>query len=99
MLGWQGRWFERTRQILNATQVINSFPAAKAREQTWGNDDTPIVVDTATSRTITPKLSDLIDPQQYHCPLEGIGAGKITHRGKIRWKIVDDNGKEVLSRR
>ena len=40
------------------------------------SDDFPIVVDSATSWTITPFFDDLIGPQLYKSNLKGIGSGK-----------------------
>ena len=66
----------------------------KARDiGNWDSDDFPIVVDSATSRTITPYFEDLIDPRPYVSNLRGIGNGKITHVGMVRWVVEDINGK------
>ena len=50
----------------------------------WSSDLVPIVVDTATTRTITPRFEDLIDPVEYKTGLLGIGRSEITHIGKVR---------------
>jgi hypothetical protein len=63
---------------------------------TWDADDHPIVVDSATSRTITPFFNDLINPKPYSSNLKGIGQGKITHVGTVRWIVQDINGKPVV---
>ncbi len=61
----------------------------------WDSDDFPIVVDSATSKTITPFFSDLFDPKPYSTNLKGIGTGRITHVGGVRWKVIDTEGNEV----
>ena len=66
------------------------------KESSWSSDAFPIVIDTAASKTITPCFQDLIDPVEYKSSLNGIGQGAITHRGKIRWTVVDDAGKQVI---
>ncbi len=66
------------------------------KEVSWSSDAFPIVVDLATSMTITPCFKDLIDPVEYKSSITGIGKGTITHRGKIRWTVMDDAGKHVV---
>ena len=61
-------------------------------EANWDSDQHPIVLDTAASRTMTPLFSDLIDPVPYNTSVSGIGTGKITHRGRIRWDAIDEDG-------
>ena len=61
----------------------------------WASDAVPIVVDSATTRTITPRLEDLIDPQPFKTTLLGIGSGTITRRGMVQWKVKDDRGRRV----
>ena len=61
----------------------------------WSSDSVPIVVDTATTRTITPRFEDLIDPVEYKTGLLGIGRSEITHKGRVRWNVMDDSGKTV----
>ena len=34
-------------------------------QETWASDSHPIVIDSATSKTITPHFTDLIDPQPH----------------------------------
>jgi len=63
---------------------------------TWGATAVPIIVDSATSRTITPIFTDLINPTPFDCHLKGIGNGRITHKGAIRWPVSDLNGKTVI---
>jgi hypothetical protein len=62
----------------------------------WDSDSFPIVLDSATSKTITPYLSDLIDPKPYKTNLTGIGTGKITKVGKVKWSVEDMEGKQVI---
>ena len=62
----------------------------------WDSDSFPIVIDSATSRTITPFLSDLINPKSYESTLKGIGKGQITHVGTVRWKVLDVNGHAAI---
>ena len=62
----------------------------------WDSDSFPIVIDSATSRTITPFLSDLIDAKPYASTLTGIGNGRITHVGTVRWTVLDIHGSEVI---
>ena len=54
------------------------------------------MIDSATSRTITPFLSDLINPKPYESTLKGIGKGRITHVGSVRWKVLDVNGHAAI---
>lgn len=42
----------------------------------WDSDSFPIVIDSATSRTITPFLSDLLNAKPYDSTLKGIGNGR-----------------------
>ncbi len=57
----------------------------------WDSDEFPIVVDSATSRTITPRFEDVINPRPYESNLKGIGNGKITHVGMVQWAVEDIN--------
>ena len=71
-------------------------PKTRARDMgTWDTDAIPIVVDTATTRTITPRKQDLLDVEPYKAGLQGIGSSQITHRGRVSWKVRDDDGNEV----
>ena len=63
---------------------------------TWDTDAIPIVVDSATTRTITPRFDDLIEPVPYGATVEGIGKGSVTHRGTVRWRVRDERGRNVL---
>ena len=78
------------------------LPANKKNKQsarnvgTWGSDSIPIVVDSATTKTITPNFKDLINPVEYKTKLSGIGEGQITHKGKVEWEVIDDQGQKVL---
>ena len=65
-----------------------SAGATPCYEPNWDSDHHPIVLDTAASKTMTPLLSDLIDPVPFNTAVSGIGTGKITHRGKIRWQVL-----------
>ena len=69
--------------------------ALLARTESWGDDAIPIIVDTATTRTLTPHFEDLIDPIPHNSVVKGIGKGKIPHKGKVRWTITDDQGRKV----
>ena len=69
--------------------------ASSARTESWGDDAIPIIVDTATTRTLTPRFEDLIDPIPHNSVVKGISEGRITHKGKVRWTVMDDSGKPV----
>ena len=62
----------------------------------WGSDSIPIVLDSATTRTITQRLKDLVDPQPFKSTLRGIGKGMVLYKGKVRWKVRDDEGRIVV---
>ena len=84
----------------NRNKDINAMMAAKFAKGprdigTWDSDSVPIVVDTATSKTITPRFADLIDPEPFKTSLKGIGQGAITHKGRVCWSVIDDNGNSV----
>ena len=70
--------------------------ASKPRTESWGDDSIPIIVDTATTRTLTPRFDDLIDPIPHYSVVKGIGEGRITHKGKVRWTVTDDQGRRVI---
>ena len=81
----------------NRIAAMPGYKPSQARNMgTWASDEIPIVVDSATSRTVTPRFEDLIDPEPFKCSIEGIGKGSITHVGKVKWLVTDDNGKEVI---
>ncbi len=40
-----------------------------------------IVLDSSTSKSMTPFFSDLLHPRPYESDLPGVGKGKITHVG------------------
>ena len=42
----------------------------------WASEASPIVVDSATTKTITPHLSDLVDAQRFNTSITGLGKGK-----------------------
>jgi hypothetical protein len=62
----------------------------------WDSDVLPIVIDSVASRTITPNFSYLIDPKPYKTSLKGIGSGKITHVGTVRWEVQDVDGRDAV---
>lgn len=72
--------------------ITNSRPR---QVPNWDEESTSILIDTGATRTLTPHLSDLIDAKPYHATVRGVGSGKITHTGKIRWSVRDENGKCV----
>ena len=91
-------WCDWLRQAV-ADQQLHACMAKKnpsRSSEQWDSDAVPIVVDTATSKTLTPCFSDLIDPRPYKSTVSGIGTGTITHVGKVRWKVIDDNQKEAV---
>ena len=63
---------------------------------TWDSDSKPIVIDSATTRTLTPHLEDLHEVEEFNSSVEGIGSGAITHKGRIKWPVESDNGKTVF---
>ena len=77
---------------------MHSLAAGKERTDSmehWSSDAHPIVVDSATSKTITPYLSDLLDQEPHKVKVAGIGKGTITHKGKVKWAVLTDNGKKA----
>ena len=77
--------------------VLHLLAAGKQDQQGWehwSSDSHPIVIDSATSKTITPYLSDLLDPEPCKIAVAGIGKGTITHKGKVKWAVLMDDGKE-----
>ena len=75
------------------TQSSNNLPRNIG---TWDSDEHPIIVNSATSQTITPLFLDLINPQAYQSQLTGIGTAQITHKGSVCWAVLDIEGKEVF---
>ncbi len=59
----------------------------------WDSGAFPIVLDSGTSKSTTPFFSDLLHPRPYESDLQGVGKGKTTHVGSIRYEIQDDNGR------
>ena len=98
-----GEQMETIKMMRKAMKEMEPEPHALAGEKqtgardmgSWDTDSLPIVVDSATTRTITPRKSDLKDVQPYKADLHGIGDSQITHKGKVSWKILDDNGQEA----
>ena len=81
---FNNEWNQPTNQVIRdalqgkVDDLIKAFMAEKKNKEKprrmgiWGSDSTPIVIDTATTRTITPRFEDLIDPVEYQIGLEGI---------------------------
>ena len=85
--------------ILLEKYQLTSCVSTDAPPRDLGTSDAdynPIVVDSATSRSITPYFADLINPKPYASNLKGIGQGKITHVGMVRWVVQDIHGKPVV---
>ena len=61
----------------------------------WDSDGFPIVLDSGTSKSITPVYSDLINPRPFQSRLQGVGQGDITHVGAVSYSILDDQGRIV----
>ena len=87
---------------VSSTQQLVALPSPQHRKTThqhvtWAsdNDEMPIVVDSATSKTLTPHFDDLIDPVPFNTTVDGIGSGKITHRGKIKWPVLTNAGEKA----
>ncbi len=78
--------------MANPSRVLQEDSSARD-VRAWDADNIPIVVDSATSRTITPYFEDLINPRPHESNLKGIGQGRITHVGTVRWIVDDINGK------
>ena len=89
------RWFNE----IQRQEKISTMVAAKKNdvtyEQSWNSDSVPIVIDSGASRTITPSKHNLINPKPFYAGLEGIGKGKITHKGTISWTVRDEQGHMV----
>ena len=84
-------------EIWNQESILHSLAAGRevlTDKEQWSSDSRPIVIDSATSKTITPYLSDLMDPEPYKVKVAGIGKGTITHKGKIKWAVLTDDGKK-----
>ena len=79
--------------MASSNQELESTPRDMGN---WDADSFSIIIDSATSRTITPYFSDLINPRPYESLLKGIGSGRITHVGTVRWKVLDVAGNEVI---
>ena len=88
--------FTANREIQLQERNFHLLAAGKEGEdrEQWDSDSHPIVVDSATSKTITPHFSDLLDPEPFNVKVSGIGAGTITHKGKIKWAVLMDDGKK-----
>ena len=65
------------------TDTMNCFMAASHHKknpqdmETWGSDAIPIVIDSATTKTITPRYNNLMDPQPHKSRLQGVGTGSV----------------------
>jgi hypothetical protein len=91
--------------IVTSEQVLHACATAAGQDESnntprdigeWDSDVFPIKVDSPTTRTITPCLSDLIDPKPFNASLTGLGKGLITFRGKIKWTVIDEKGHHVV---
>jgi hypothetical protein len=58
----------------------------------WDSDSFPIVLDSGTSKSITPVFSDFMDPRPFQSRLQGVGRGEITHVGRVSYTVLDDRG-------
>jgi len=82
---------------LSAAFLAEQYSKSNPREMgAWDSDAFPIVLDSGTSKSITPVFTDLIDPRPYESDLQGVGRGKITHVGRVRYLVEDDNGRAVI---
>jgi len=61
----------------------------------WDSDSIPIVVDSASSASLTPFKSDLRNIRPYKSLVTGFGASNITHVGEVSWCVKDINGNNV----
>ena len=87
---------QQSPNILHAYPSQDDDAPSAARDMgSWDSDDFPIVVDSATSRTITPVFTDLINPRPHKSTIQGIGTSTITHVGGVRWPVNDLNGRVV----
>jgi hypothetical protein len=90
---------DTSEQVLSACATSESLAASNSTPRplgSWDSDAFPIVIDSATTRTITPCFSDLIDPKPFRATLSGLGTGSISHKGKIRWTVLDEQGHHVV---
>jgi hypothetical protein len=90
---------ETSEQVLSACVASHSLQDSNQTPHSmgaWDSDAFPIIIDSATTRTITPCFSDLIDPIPFNASLIGLGKGSITHPGKIKWYVLDEIGHHVV---
>lgn len=81
---------------LSAAFYAEQYETSSPREMGgWDSDAFPIVLDSGTSKSITPVFSDLHNPRPFESDLQGVGTGRITHVGAIRYEVLDDNGQTV----
>jgi hypothetical protein len=92
--------------LVTDVSTSTSYPAAFVAEHdnsasfprdmgSWDSDGFPIVLDSGTSKSITPVFSDLIDPRPFQSRLQGVGQGEITHVGSVSYTVLDDKGRMV----
>jgi hypothetical protein len=91
---------DTSEQILSACATSESLAASNSTPRplgSWDSDTFLIVIDSATTRTtITPYFSDLIDPKPFRATLSGLGTGSISHKGKVRWTVLNKQGRHVF---
>ena len=59
--------------------------------------DTPIVIDTGASTSVSPHKEDFIDFKESHSTVTGIGSkGVVKGHGTVRWSIFDSEDKETV---
>lgn len=78
--------------------ALMAMLAAKANpcnQGNWALDMHPIVIDLATTQTIMPFKSDLIDPESCRIGLPNIGKSHIKAKGAIAWTIQANDGCQV----
>jgi hypothetical protein len=81
---------------LSAAFLAEQYETSSPRDMgAWDSDAFPIVLDSGTSKSITPVFSDLKNPRPYVSDLQGVGKGRITHVGAISYEVVDDTGQTV----
>ena len=81
---------------LSAAFLAEQYESSSPRDMgAWDSDAFPIVLDSGTSKSITPVFGDLKNPRPFVSDLQGVGTGRITHVGAISYEVLDDTGQTV----
>ena len=79
--------------------MIQAFPVMSNNEVNqitilWDSDGQQLMVDNGASASITPYLTDFIQPPQaINHRVKAIGGhAQVVYKGMLQWKIQDDQG-------